>query len=600
MKKVLSVFLTVVIILTAMLSLTQVVSAAGARYGQQMSLDSSNAKITYDDSFWDYFGENLIKDPTVAAENFDGSGVYKRYSKITADYQPAEINLNHWWDKYIDFNNGFYYYYQNLVSKGTVTLSGPDENGYYTIPNGNYGAQDQSYGGFAFTDRTARSLVNRGSVQNTGSLTNDGSGVIYVAGSGNDRRLPLPAMEADSYYVVKFKMKTNGSSCFQLFLDLAYSDANYYYGFTDQNSNTKVDTRNLGSASNADTVVFLIYTGDKAFSDPSIDVKNGNGGAYEYFDDFGMYKVTAEYAADQTDGVKLTDPRSYLYSGEYSVSNGANYNGDIIYNVGDIDLDSHSKLEANLITDPTVNAFEAGVYSESGWWSNVINGFHGVPGTGGDLDEGKYTYASPAYRGLVKSDTSLSHTNDGSGAIKFVSPDSNTPTNKVLLPIEALDSYSYYVLSFWIKSDNPSKTTLMFGRSTTVTDGICSSFGKLGTDWQRIIAIIYTGDKNPSKSYLRIDTVGTVTVLLDDFGLYKINDMEFGELCMNNNYLIRDGVRSGITAADLDANGMLNAFDIVYYRNYLLGYLTLNRTDMNGDNSADIRDLVKLKKNLAG
>ena len=78
MKKVLSFVLVFSLALSMLLVMP--VYAVGERYGKQMSLNGS-AIITYEDSFWDYFGENLVKDPTVAAENFDGSGNYMRYSK---------------------------------------------------------------------------------------------------------------------------------------------------------------------------------------------------------------------------------------------------------------------------------------------------------------------------------------------------------------------------------------------------------------------------------------------------------------------------------------------------------------------------------------
>ena len=315
MKKVLGLILA----LSLVFSLFAVMPvSAEYHYFKQFSLDSGNEVISYEDSFWDSFGENLIKDPTVAAENFDSDGNYLRYAKITADYQPVEINENHWWDKYIDLDNGFVHYYECMQKDKDVVFAGPDENGYYTIPTGNLGASDTSCHGFTFMDRMARSLANRTNVllrdgteidgTTFNSLTDDGSGVIRIPGvsNGASRRIPLPAMEENSYYVVKFKMRKNQDiqdTCILLELE-AYDG--YYQGGIEPNKGTHDFTGNLGGEQ-TDTVVFMVYTGDMSFSDPCIDIKNTAGtSTYILFDDFGMYKVSEEYAAAQVDGVKLT------------------------------------------------------------------------------------------------------------------------------------------------------------------------------------------------------------------------------------------------------------------------------------------------------
>ena len=364
MKKVLSVFLAISLALSVFL-----VMPVSAEYHtfKQFSLDSSNEVITYEDSFWDNFGENLIKDPTIAAENFDSDGNYMRYAKITADYQPVEINLNHWWDKYVTLDDGFVHYYECMQKDKGVVFAGPDENGYYTIPTGNLGAPDTSCHGYTFVDRMARSLANRTDVLlrdgteidgvTFNSLTDDGSGVIRIPGvsNGASRRMPLPAMEENSYYVVKFKMLKNQDiqdTC--ILLELEAHDG-YYHGGIEPGKGTHDYTGNLGNGQ-ADTVVFLVYTGDKSFSDPCIDIKNTAGtSTYISFDDFGMYKVSEEYAAAQVDGVKLTD----YEDGTETVSDpsGIQVCVDSEGNLISYSDSFWNSLGENLIPDPTVANF---------------------------------------------------------------------------------------------------------------------------------------------------------------------------------------------------------------------------------------------------
>ena len=80
------------------------IAAENEAYGLQVTLDSSNKKISYEGFNWSSLGANLIPDPTVA--NFD-NGVYGKYATPDAEYQPTNIDTRYWWDKYAEKVNGF-------------------------------------------------------------------------------------------------------------------------------------------------------------------------------------------------------------------------------------------------------------------------------------------------------------------------------------------------------------------------------------------------------------------------------------------------------------------------------------------------------------
>ena len=103
MKKILSVLLSVTLVFTALLAVTQTVSAAGAAWAIQTTRNNSGA-FNYTGFDWSALGTNLIPDPTVS--HFDVGGEYGRYAKFDSGHNPVAINSYYWWDKYNDTEYG--------------------------------------------------------------------------------------------------------------------------------------------------------------------------------------------------------------------------------------------------------------------------------------------------------------------------------------------------------------------------------------------------------------------------------------------------------------------------------------------------------------
>ncbi|MBO7519695.1 MAG: hypothetical protein J6T73_02855, partial [Clostridia bacterium] len=336
MKKAISIVLSFSLIITAMLSLTQVVSADGASWVIQVSRETANGSGGGTRSFsgfdWALFGENLVPDPTVA--HFDGD-TYGTYATPDAQWKPENINPYYWWDKYLEEYNGFTMFKQDMADNGTLD---------YRTFGGGYKNNYQSPKARSFT-------------QTSGSLTADGSGVLRMSSSGGYRAVPIPAMEADKYYVLKMNVKCASNMdadlelCFETNKDIEIGAA------------ATVAKVSLNSFANNKTVAacFVIYTGANTYTDPFVKIYCKDS-VYTYLDDFGMYEVPAEYAQAQSAGVKLTDPPAQTVEPEvFQVSReGADSNGVAISYSG-FNWDG---LGENLVPDPTVSHFENGVYGK--------------------------------------------------------------------------------------------------------------------------------------------------------------------------------------------------------------------------------------------
>ena len=213
MKKIISVLLATSVMLSAMLTLTQTVSATGESWAIQAarSGSASGSAISYTDFDWDGFGTNLIPDPTV--DHFDVGGEYGRYAKFDNGHTPVAVNPYYWWDKYNDTEFGFKRYIDDLINGGNISLGSltQDQNGYYELePGTSYGKPS----GTLTFNAAMRSPLNWSAVKKSSeyaSLTDDGSGVLRFSTSGAWRAVPLPELEADKYYVIKFNMKSADS-----------------------------------------------------------------------------------------------------------------------------------------------------------------------------------------------------------------------------------------------------------------------------------------------------------------------------------------------------------------------------------------------------
>ena len=320
-----------------------------------------------------------------------------------------------------------------------------------------------------------------------------------------------------------------------------------------------------------------------------------------------MYEVSEEYVSDQSAGVKLTDPRVYVLSPDYSVSSNVSNNGTFMYNYSDT-FPSNTKLGSNMVTDPGVSAFEGDTYSSEGWWDTKVENYNGDPAQSGSMAEGgNLIYTSPNYRGLLSNNTAYSHTADGSGAIVLQTGPKNgeTSNRNFYLPLPTIESYSYYLVSMWVNTDAFALVDLAFGLNTSTTP-LFSQLQQFGSGWKQIVTIVYTGDHTYDKPFIKImdvkdsaiDAYINKTIIIDDIGVYKISDMNYGAACVENKYVIKDSV--DITDAeflkqDVDANGVINYFDLELLRYNALGDETLLRS-VNSDDSVDVKDYVSSKK----
>ena len=585
-----------------------VVTVPSVAYQVSRSGGISGSAISYSGFDWSLLGTNLVPDPTVS--HFDagaGNNQYGRYAKFDGSYNPVAVNQYYWWDKYIDREYGFKKYINDLVNGGDLTLGSltQDANGYYElVPGTSYGKPS----GTLTFNAAVRSPMNWAAIKKNSeyaSLTDDGSGVLrFSSTTGAWRTMPLPAMEAEKYYVVKFNMKASNSNNTAVELCLQFDNSNSELG-------VKAASINLGSGfanNRVDTACFVIYTGSNTYTDPFIKFYCSTE---TFFDDFGMYEVSEEYAQDQAAGVKLTSPAQYIYGNDWSISSNSSYNGTYLYDYTVYDMprisETNTYFDSNLITDPGVSDFEAGVYSDGGWWNRMVDTYHGDPATAGNLinSNDNYLWASPKLRELVSSDTSLSHTADGSGAIALSTMASQVGTGtsrrEFYLPLAAMDSYSFYVVSFWVHTDTATNISLELYLNSSRGSVLVSNCGEsFGAGWHRASTVIYTGSVSPSRPYIKIwdaDNTTSDTVLLDDFGHYKLNSTLYGAACRSVNYIIDDSVdftQTDFLKQDVNGDGRINIFDIRLVRSHIMGNETLTRS-LNGDSGVDIKDYVNSK-----
>lgn len=234
----------------------------------------------------------------------------------------------------------------------------------------------------------------------------------------------------------------------------------------------------------------------------------------------------------------------------------------------------------NLITDPTVAAFENGGYksyysldedgvhltdnsgakivaNSDAWWDNPANDYQAYTAF-------TSSWYSMAAKGNTLNDSTLSHTADGSGVISI---GSTMEQNYLALP--EMEKKSYYLITLWVKfnkelfntsSNNEIAFMLDWSKESTKVNYDYFSFIRPSTsgDWTRISFLAYTGDGKYSEPTLRI--YNNYIGYMDDIAVYKLNPY-YGRLSYEAGYLLEP-----------DAD--------------LLG-------DANADKAVDIRDMGK-------
>lgn len=539
--------------------------------------------------FFDTLGTNLITDPTVA--NFADDGSYPEYYSWTTKDTTTPINPDAWWDRPALSWNGF-----------------ADTNG---IANAYASAR---YSNYIRNDATK-------------SHTADGSGVLVVPPTGRKTKyLPLAPMESYSYYVVTFWLKRTGDGVWGLDSQQLgirgwsneYGNANYFY------VNFNQDALSAGSWVQC---TFLVYTGSKSYSQPAISIPDSTSVSTSdttyYFDDFGMYKLDAEYGAEcMTAGYMLpTDMSEYPTEATQTwLSRDASYN---FVNYENVDWSKYGK---NVFTDSTVsrfveeddelyyadyydametNAQASKVKNPLAMWDKPADDYQFNETQKGNSGASA-NFLSVNDRGFVTSDTQYSHTDDGSGAVRitpYVNPDDGAISYRnafVCLP--QFDKYSYYVVTLWMKNegttwpDNNDWTNVKLtkhlyeeypGYTERTNDGVNTEDG-----WHRITFMVYTGTTAYSRPNLYFNHCNNL--IIDELEVWKLNDIDFAAECMYEKRLIVEG--------DCNSDFILNSDDLVAMRRELLSGVvaSLAVSDLNDDGVVDLLDFIRLKKSFIG
>ena len=491
--------------------------------------DASGTAINYSNYDWSYLGENLIPDPEV--RHFDSNGEYGKYATPDSNWFPTEINSYYWWDKYIEQYCGFIMYYQDRDDNGEI---------------------DKVVNGVSYTNGF-QSPANRKAVKNSGSLSSDGSGVLSVSSSSYGYRgFPLPEMDADSYYVVKFKIKCEG--IMNTAVDFCIKpDTSETHLINDDDAMAPINLNDRFAYNTADTACFVVYTGSKSYSNPFIRVCC-TGGITTYLDDFGMYKVSSWFASQCSEGAALYSvAEEVIEPSAFQVSR----SGNTAFDYSDYDW---SAFGENLIPDPEVRHFdgngEYGKYAVPNsiwlptkvndyyWWDKYIEQYCGFTmyyqdrADNGEIDKVvngvSYTngFQSPANRKAVKNSGSL--TDDGSGVLS-VSGDNAYRG----FPLPEMDAESYYLVKFNIKCESIMNSTVEFCIEPNISNKALAKAKLASINLDGNFAykkmpntacfMVYTGSKSYSNPFIRIRCVNNITTYLDDFAVYKISSEYFNQ-----------------------------------------------------------------------
>ena len=290
------------------------------------------------------------------------------------------------------------------------------------------------------------------------------------------------------------------------------------------------------------------------------------------------------------------------------------YSGSTIYDYSGIDYGCYGE---NLITDPTVSAFDASgnyksyyqldengaavlnentgkkiILNEDAWWDNPANDYqvHSAKSS---------TWNTMKTKGYTV--TSGSRTNDGSGSIKITGTKAQ---NYLALP--KMEKKSYYLVSFWVKFEKGAFSTssnaeIAFMYSTSDSASVnynkfsYSMFGS--TDWEQITFLVYTGSSSYSEPVIRIynNNAGYV----DDISVYKLNPY-YGRLSHEGGKLLTPDYEN---LGDVNNDGTIDAKDLVRLKKVLAGItdeFSIMNIDVSYDGYVTSLDLTTFRKYLLG
>lgn len=300
------------------------------------------------------------------------------------------------------------------------------------------------------------------------SHTQDDSGVVYMKKGQRTIKI-ADTLETKSYYLITFFIKCD---------DAAGTLVRHW--FADW---TRLDDKDMSYYStNWQRFSYIVYTGNKtAWS--AIEI---NSNTAVHLDDFAVYKLSPTVGGESTNAGTLLaeDDIKYASSDTRSVK--------LVSIPKDYDFET---LGTNLALDPTVSKFSAGAYDTTNGMICDYGGTNAI-------------FVSP------DSDVAKSRTADGSGVV-YYSSSSGQPALKIA---PSFETYSYYLVTFYIKCGTSAGTDIRTWRSVSaweyekVTD-------TTSTDWEKVSLIVYTGSKTSLGS---IGLYQHSPVYLDDFAVYKL------------------------------------------------------------------------------
>ena len=427
------------------------------------------------------YGANLIPDSTVSQFNEDGT--YKSYYDLDTDSTGgAVLDSNAWWDK---AGNRYQYFFNNSNAYGSMNKLGYCSN------------------------------------DSTQSHTNDGSGALYVP-KGKQLYLPLPELEAKSYYVVTAWINPSKGTTLTT---------------TIRNSGIQeVSKKMVWANAGWQRICWIYYTGADQQKEAILQVYSDDAA---YMDEIAVYKLEASYAQSCIANGKL---ETYLPN-DPQVKQITYDSNNIAYDYSTFDW---NMLGENFITDPTVSQFdEDGTYKSyydldtdstggavlnpSAWWGKAANRYQ-------YFFNNSNAYGSMKSLGYLSNDSSLSHTADGSGVISIPKQ-----VNRYL-PLPQLEAKSYYLITAWI---NPSKSTTL---TTRIFNSNIQEVSKkmvwANAGWQRVTWLYYTGADQQKEAIFGV--YGDDRLYIDDLAVYKL-DSAFGSKCMTAGKLVYESLSAAET-----------------------------------------------------
>lgn len=444
-----------------------------------LSSDTTGAYQDYSKIDFDDYGKNLIPDSTVS--QFDEDGKYKSYYDYTDVTGNTVANSSAWWDKAASRVEAF----DNNTS--------------------------------AYKSMNVRGLINS---DTTLSHTVDGSGVLSYSASWSSAYLPLPSLQAEKYYLVTAWINPSGSDVVTTRI-------------RDNTIKNLIGEKKVYSTSGWKRVVWIYYTGSTAQEESIFEFNSKFSG---YIDDVAVYQLDSAYAESciaagtlinqkDSDEALVDDYSTVVLTDQYS---------DDLFTVSDY-------YSENLIPDSIVSQFDGDEYKSyytnstcsavanyEAWWDKAANVSAYLGGTTalGGLKENSQ----------ITSDSSYSHTADGSGALSI-----NGGGSGAYLPLPKAEYKTYYVVTAWVNATSAGTTfssNMNFARGTSSgqKNNWISASG-----WQRFTWIYYTGNTVYSEPYLYL--YADKSIYVDDISVYKLDGayaascIEAGKLLSKKDFL---------------------------------------------------------------